>query len=817
MPSPMNRLKRAVREIHRRSLWQILGIYAVGSWGVLEVVETLTSGLGLPDWFPAFALVLLLVGLPVVLATAFVQEGKSDPVRGVEASLATTDAEAAIPPASAGRPRPGVSGLFTWRNAALGGLSALALWGVVATAWLAFGAPAPRSLSRRSDPSADLSGRRVAVMPFQFRGGGDYAYLGEGMMNLLSTKLDGAADLRAVDPRALLNALDRGRRSALDAGLARRAARELGASMFVLGDIVEAGGRLRIHASLYGGDPDDAIADAATEGSADDVFSLVDDIAATLIATGSEQQPTRTTRIAAVTTNSVPALKAYLEGENAFRGGRYRAAADAYQRAIAQDSQFALAHYRLSLAAEWLTWEELAVDAAERAYANAGRLPERDRQLLKGLRAWREGDQQQALGIYRSLLATWPEDIEARFQLGEALFHGNPPRGRPQGESRRAFERVLRYEPAHSGAINHLIRLAATDRRLDDLDSLVARFAELNPEGDRQLEVRALQAFAEGDGQQQQVVLEGLEEAQDIQIALTAFFLATHVGPASALPALRILTEPDRSARVRSTGHVYAAHALLGLGRRREAARELEEAARLDPQLAVEMEFHLALFPGQRAEAADIAALRSSLVESESPGSRREGATNFFNPHEGLRDAVRAYLLGLSAASLGDSAEASGWVDEIRAADVPEGAGSLIEDFASAVVAEVELESGRREVALRNLRSIRGATWYQLGVSSPYVGHARETYLRAELLLAAGEDDEALRWLQNTQLGFWWLPYEPLAHLRAGQIHERRAERAAAISNYARALELLEDADPEFEGWRAEMRDGLRRLGASPG
>ena len=811
MPSPMNRLRRAVEEIHRRSVWQILGIYAVGSWGVLEFVETLTSGLGLPDWFPAFALVLLLVGLPIVLATAFVQEGRSDP-GGPDASPAPVAEPGA--PTSEGRPRRGISGLFTWRNAALGGLSALALWGVVATAWLVFGSPDPRPLVGRFPASADLSGRRVAVMPFQFRGGGDYAYLGEGMMNLLSTKLDGAADLRAVDPRALLNALDRGTR-ALDAGMAWRAARELGAGMFVLGDIVEAGGQLRIHAALYGGDSDDAIADAAAEGSADDVFSLVDDIAATLIATGSEQEPTRTTRIAAITTNSVPALKAYLEGEDAFRGGRYRAAAEAYERAIAQDSQFALAHYRLSLAAEWLTWEELAVDAAERAYTNAGRLPERDRELLKGLRAWREGDQQQALGTYRSLLATWPEDIEARFQLGEALFHGNPPRGRPQGESQRAFEQVLRYEPAHSGAINHLIRLAATDRRLDDLDSLVARFKELNPEGDRQLEVLALQAFAEGDGRQQKFVLEALEGAQDIQVALTAFFLATHVGPASALPVLRILTGPDRSARVRTTGHIYAAHALLGLGRRREAARELEEAARLDPQLAVEMQMHLALFPAQRADAGHIAALRGSLIEGESPGSQREGETGFFNPHEGLREAVHAYLLGLSAASLGDSAEAVAWLDEIRAAPVPEGAGSLIEDFASAVAAEVQLESGRQAEALRSLRSVRGATWYQLGVSSPYVGHVREIYLRAELLLATGEDGEALRWLQNTQLGFWWLPYEPLAHLRAGQIYEGRSEMGAAISNYTRALELLGDADPEYEAWRAETREGLRRLGAS--
>jgi hypothetical protein len=63
-----NPLKRFIGEIHRRSLWQVLGIYVVASWIVFEVVQTLTEGLGLPDWFPAFAFVLLLLGLFAFLA-----------------------------------------------------------------------------------------------------------------------------------------------------------------------------------------------------------------------------------------------------------------------------------------------------------------------------------------------------------------------------------------------------------------------------------------------------------------------------------------------------------------------------------------------------------------------------------------------------------------------------------------------------------------------------------------------------------------------------------------------------------------------------
>ena len=39
----MGWLTRLIHEIHRRSLWQVLGIYAVASWVVLQVVDVLAD------------------------------------------------------------------------------------------------------------------------------------------------------------------------------------------------------------------------------------------------------------------------------------------------------------------------------------------------------------------------------------------------------------------------------------------------------------------------------------------------------------------------------------------------------------------------------------------------------------------------------------------------------------------------------------------------------------------------------------------------------------------------------------------------------
>ncbi len=131
MSSPSaNPLTRLIREIHRRSLWQVLGIYVVTSWAVLSAVDTLGGALNLPEWFPAVALALLLIGLPIVLATAFVQVG--DPGSEVD-QPEDSGAEGAPQPQ---RKTTGVSRLFTWRNAILGGVGAFALWGVLVAGWL---------------------------------------------------------------------------------------------------------------------------------------------------------------------------------------------------------------------------------------------------------------------------------------------------------------------------------------------------------------------------------------------------------------------------------------------------------------------------------------------------------------------------------------------------------------------------------------------------------------------------------------------------------------------------------------------------------
>lgn len=148
-----------IREIHRRSVWQVLGVYLVGSWGALEVVGTLVDVAGLPDWFPTLAVALLVIGLPIVLATAVVQEGIPRERRAESADempAPARDAAGVVEPDP--EPARAHHRIFTWRNAITGGVVAFALWGVVAAGWLLLGGPgeapgAAAASATESEPS----------------------------------------------------------------------------------------------------------------------------------------------------------------------------------------------------------------------------------------------------------------------------------------------------------------------------------------------------------------------------------------------------------------------------------------------------------------------------------------------------------------------------------------------------------------------------------------------------------------------------------------------------------------------------------------
>ncbi len=304
----------------------------------------------------------------------------------------------------------------------------------------------------RSGPSPSVSATRIAVLPFSVRGGESFAFLAEGLVDLLSRNLDGAEDLRSVDPGTVLTTVAKsGGAASIDAEHGRAVAQRLGAGVYVLGSVLAIGGRLRIQALLYEqAQPGSAAVPQATvEGDTTELFELVDRLSRDLLVGRSRGVSTRLAHTAGTTTHSLSALKAFLEAERQLRAGQdhFDSAVTGFQRAIAEDSSFALAYYRLAVAAGWAERWGIVGPAAERALTFEARLGNRDRRLLQAYDAFRRGAADAAERRYRAILQDYPDDLEAEFQLADVLYHYNALHGRPLTEARELFESVLAVDP----------------------------------------------------------------------------------------------------------------------------------------------------------------------------------------------------------------------------------------------------------------------------------------------------------------------------------------------------------------------------------
>ena len=55
------------QELKRRNVFRVGVAYVVVAWLIIQVIETVSDPLALPEWTEAFFIVLLLAGLPVIL------------------------------------------------------------------------------------------------------------------------------------------------------------------------------------------------------------------------------------------------------------------------------------------------------------------------------------------------------------------------------------------------------------------------------------------------------------------------------------------------------------------------------------------------------------------------------------------------------------------------------------------------------------------------------------------------------------------------------------------------------------------------------
>ena len=307
---------------------------------------------------------------------------------------------------------------------------ALLVGGAVTALGLAYGA-----FQYFSAPSG-LESNLMAVMPFSVRDSSVQLWR-EGLVDVLSRSLDGAGSLRTVAASTTIAQSP----ARADAASAEKLGQSVGAGLVLFGDIaLEGRDSVHIRYSVYDVRTARTRSNLELRGERSRMDALADSMALRVLREIGGAGSVGGAALTGVGTRSLPAMRAFLQGQQLYRRGVVDSAKAAYQVALESDSTFALAWRGLASVyiRQGREEEPDAVHALDKAIRyKAGRSP-RDSMLLQAdslrlafkRRAPGATDAVDAIPVLAQLFQTleratsaYPSDAELWFERGDAGYH----------------------------------------------------------------------------------------------------------------------------------------------------------------------------------------------------------------------------------------------------------------------------------------------------------------------------------------------------------------------------------------------------------
>lgn len=780
----MSRLKQLIHEAHRRSLWQVLGIYLGACWVALQIVEIMTESVGLPDWVQPFAIVLLVIGFPVVLATAFVQEGvgsKSAPATGsatgprsegtgaaVESDAppsAVTSAALGPSPATGNegvgtRPTGGAAEhrhhrIFTWRNAILGGVAAFALLGVVTAGYMAM-----RTMG--IGPAATLVAKgaideRAVVILADF--GSSDSLLARAATEAFRVDLSQSDVVRLAEPSFVAEALRRMERPAgttLDAELAREIAQREGVGAVIAGEINPAGTGFVLTGQVL--DPAEGtvlVSHRETAADSSQILPAIDNLSEKLRERiGESYASIRADEpLERATTANLEALRLYSQAVEASdaRADVPRAVA-LLEEALALDTAFAMAWRKLGVVLMNRGQQRTrALEALTKAYEHRDRLTKRER-YFAAASYYQQGtnEPEKAIPAYENLLELDPEDAWALNNLGVAYMQL-----RDLSHAEAYFRRAVEADSASASLpLSNLTGTLVREGKLDEARRTLDAHLALFPEDAAVYRNAATLASAGGD---YELAKEGWEQLRARETGNLFWRGETSAGLAATAAVQGRLAEAE--------GH--------------EADAEAAAVQRGLPPEALEQ------------------ALSPAWYDVRVRGDRARGA-------ERLREALDRYPLSSMPALDRPYAEL---IELHSYTGDPVSARRLMQEYEAEVPAqlrdEADYQLARGSIALAEDRfpdAIQGFRASDRGVcvycALPGLAEAYDRAGQRDSAVATHE--RYLSTIAPNRL-FWDATELGPALERLGQLYDEAGDREKAAEYYARFVELWRNADPELQ------------------
>ncbi|MGI9141427.1 MAG: protein kinase domain-containing protein [Gemmatimonadaceae bacterium] len=756
----------------RGMLRKALLLYAAAFVVVPLIAKAAIIVIGLPEWVFAGAIAVMLLGLPVILFTAYVHHATRRMLTStpVITSGGTTAVAQGTMATIAMKASPHVS----WRRTALGG--AYALGGFI---FLIGGYMLLRSLGIGPVGSLMAAGaldRNERILVADFTPPSSDTTLGPVITEAFRTALGQSEAVTVLQQTAMRDVLRRMQRppgTRVDFALAREIATREGIKAVVDGNVLSLGGKYVISLRLLSPQSGETLASfrETAEGESE-ILGTIDDLAKQL--RGKIGESLKSVRgappLEQVTTPSLEALKKYVQGANAASVEGDWARGEALLReAISLDTGFAMAYRKLAIEHR-NRGNIVAGDALlQKAFEHRDRLSDAERYLLLGsyYQSGPHQDLAKSVAAYEQLLELQPTNTAAMNNLA------NNYRFQRQNEKAHAlYKRAIATGPLAAVFYNNLIETSVRLGRFEEARDAAEEYREKFPSNANAHSTSAELLVAAGK--------------YDSAARVAGAALRSH----GSQPETRAMLLYPTMLAARMQGRLVEAE---HLGRElTELDRALNgEAARLTGALS-EAQVESAI-RGNRARMIQRAdeALRRTPLASLPINNRPLDWLVYTYSHGGLPARARTYFTEWEASRR----QFQRLSDRVNR---------------HSMLGMIALAEKRFPEAIRELRDADregGCDWCAL---LPLADAYEESGNTDSTIALLTRYVEMRRIGKNDSDSFDLAP----AHERLGRLFEARGDRARASAHYSKFIELWRSADPELQPRVQAAKQRITRLGA---
>ncbi|MEX1184751.1 MAG: serine/threonine-protein kinase [Gemmatimonadota bacterium] len=653
-------------------------------------------------------------------------------------------------------------------------------------------------------------GEVVAIFPFR-TAGLEVSQWTEGVPDLLSSMLDGAAGLVLADPWSLWKDL---RNNPTDiatspdperaAGLARRSR----ANRFVLGAIVATGDSIHVSARIYDTRSVRPLHTLTAAGVALNVPDIVRALAVQFIATtASERQDLTLGPIDAGLTRSPEALKAYMLARLAMRRGMLDSARIAIDESLTHDSLFTPAIVEAAVIG---TWSQFARgepysglrELIDRALARDSLLRGRERLRLTAMDASIRTDGAAAAAALHGIITQDSTDLHAWALLQYVSMAFGWQYGSTNETAVAISERALRLDSAYVPLITVRVWQAVALNEVTQYERLTRLLAADTTNELSRLTLSCLRSVTVADSAFSALVADaGMDRNEGLAMLRCVRTYDVDRSVALAL-AWRASADPWLSSR----GLGEEARLQIARGRSREIADRLREGG-LQSDFAWQLRLMLAA--ASLAGAADPAAGAAAVAALELVVPVDSAAALF----ETRPVWWTGWMIAAHHAQFGDTLLSRRWQRAMER--FPRGGSPA--GYASALHADVEarlaVQRGDFEGGLEHAR--RAFALWEIHSENQFES-APEPHIRLHLGLlyrSAGRADSAHALLRSLVPPTAWMGFlTARAAFELGVLEEEEGDDTAAERYYTMAWELWSGGDAGIEQWRSQTAQALERV-----